>query len=66
MPKHDSISQEIALYFDDYSKKHKVDYVLMYGTGMPIIYANEALDVTTAVLTELNAPFIGRARNGGK
>ena len=55
---------EIALYFHDYSEKHDVDYVLMYGTGMPIIYANPEYDVTKTVLTELNAQYLAKPRKG--
>lgn len=57
MQQNDSISQIIALYFRDYALKHNVDYVLMFGTGMPIIYANENLDVTMEVLKDLNAQY---------
>lgn len=66
MERNDSISQEIALYFHDYSVKHEVDYVFMYGTGMPIIYANKALDITNIALSEMNAPFQGKVKDAGK
>jgi hypothetical protein len=30
---------------------------MMYGTGMPIIYANDSLDVTLDVLRALNEEY---------
>ncbi len=57
MAKNDSISALIAVYFKNYSEKHRVDYVLMYGSGMPIIYANPEHDVTKQVVAELNAEY---------
>lgn len=56
--KNDSISMDIAVFFNEYAQANNIDYVLMYGTGMPIIYANDKLDVTDIVLKELNAPYI--------
>lgn len=58
MAENDSISRDIALYFDNYSKTNHIDYVLMYGTGMPIVYANDNLDITDEVLVELNAEYL--------
>lgn len=57
MQKNDMISQEIALYFHDYALEKGIDYIMMYGTGMPIIYANDSLDVTNDVLVALNAEY---------
>lgn len=57
MKKNDSISMLVALFFDEYAKKNGIDYVLMYGTGMPIIYANDALDVTAEAVKQLNAEY---------
>jgi outer membrane protein len=57
MQKNDSISQIIALYLREYCIKRNVDYVMMFGTGMPIIYANDNLDITAEVLKDLNAQY---------
>lgn len=57
MDKNDKISQEIALYFRDYAMQKGIDYIMMYGTGMPIIYANDSLDVTLDVLNAMNAEY---------
>lgn len=57
MEKNDKISQEIALYFRDYAMQKGIDYIMMYGTGMPIIYANDSLDVTRDVLAAMNAEY---------
>lgn len=57
MQKNDAISQEIALYFHDYALEKGIDYIMMYGSGMPIIYANDSLDVTADVLVALNAQY---------
>lgn len=57
MEKNDSISVLVAMFFDEYAKKNGIDYVLMYGTGMPIIYANDALDVTAEAVKQLNAEY---------
>lgn len=65
MAKNDSISGIIAQYFDMYSKKNKIDYVLMYGTGMPLIYANDAFDITAIALSELNAAYKGKVKGAG-
>lgn len=66
MAKNDSISMDIALYFHDYSKANHIDYVFMYGAGMPIIYANDNMDVTNEVLTELNAAYLAKKKEAGK
>ena len=63
MAANDSISEQIAVYFDDYAKKHNVDYVLLYGTGMPIIYANDRFDITAGVLAEMNAPYLKQSQD---
>jgi Skp family chaperone for outer membrane proteins len=57
MAKNDSISAVVALFFDAYAEKNDVDYVLMYGTGMPILYANPDLDVTGEAVKQLNADY---------
>jgi outer membrane protein len=57
MQQNDKISQEIALYFHDYAKDKGIDYILMYGTNMPVIYANDSLDITNDVLVALNANY---------
>jgi outer membrane protein len=55
--KNDQISAQIALYFQDYAKAKGIDYIMMYGTGMPIIYANDSLDVTADVVRALNEEY---------
>jgi outer membrane protein len=60
MKKNDMISQEIAAYFHDYALEKGIDYIMMYGTGMPIIYANDSLDVTPGVLKALNEEYDAR------
>lgn len=57
MIKNDSISRVVARFFKEYAEQAHVDFVLMYGTGMPIIYANPSLDVTTEALKQLNAEY---------
>ena len=64
MQKNDMISQEIALYFADYAQQKGIDYIMMYGTGMPIIYANDSLDVTPDVLNALNAEYDAKKAAG--
>jgi len=62
--KNDAISGEIALYFHDYALEKGIDYILMYGTGMPIIYANDSLDVTHDVVIALNEEYDARKAKG--
>ena len=57
MQKNDEISAQIALYFEDYAKSKGIDYIMMFGTGMPIIYANDSLDVTYDVVKALNEEY---------
>ncbi len=57
MQKNDEISAQIAMYFEDYAKAKGIDYIMMYGTGMPIIYANDSLDVTADVVKALNIEY---------
>lgn len=57
MQKNDEISAQIAMYFQDYAKAKGIDYIMMYGTGMPIIYANDSLDVTRDVVVALNQEY---------
>lgn len=64
MQKNDAISGEIALYFHDYALSKGIDYILMYGTGMPIIYANDSLDVTHDVVIALNEEYDARKAKG--
>lgn len=60
MQKNDLISQEIALYFRSYAQEKGIDYIMMFGTGMPIIYANDSLDVTKDVVVALNQEYDAR------
>ena len=57
MQKNDEIYAQIAMYFQDYAKAKGIDYIMMYGTGMPIIYANDSLDVTRDVVVALNQEY---------
>lgn len=57
MAKNDSISAIVAIFFKEYAEKNGVDYVLMYGTGMPVIYASPAHDVTKEAVAELNMAY---------
>lgn len=57
MQKNDMISQEIAVYFRSYAQEKGIDFIMMFGTGMPIIYANDSLDVTRDVVVALNQEF---------
>lgn len=57
MEKNEMISQQIALYFHDYALSKGIDYIMMFGTGMPIIYANDSLDVTNDVVRALNEEY---------
>lgn len=57
MRKNDEISGQIAMYFQDYARAKGIDYIMMYGTGMPIIYANDSLDVTYDVVKALNEEY---------
>ncbi len=65
MQKNDMISQEIAQYFQGYAKEKGIDYIMMFGTGMPIIYANDSLDVTPDVIQALNAQYDARKSQEG-
>jgi Skp family chaperone for outer membrane proteins len=65
LARNDSISAHIAFYMAGYAEKQKADYVMMYGTGMPIIYANPKFDVTDEVLNTLNAEYdLGHSGSG--
>lgn len=66
MQKNDEISTQIALYFHDYALEKGIDYIMMYGTGMPIIYANESLDVTSDVVKALNEEYDAKKAAGAK
>jgi outer membrane protein len=67
MQKNDEISAQIALYFEDYAKAKGIDYIMMFGTGMPIIYANDSLDVTYDVVKALNEEYdAAKAANANK
>ncbi len=57
MQKNDEISAQIAMYFEVYAQAKGIDYIMMYGTGMPIIYANDSLDVTYDVVKALNEEY---------
>lgn len=57
MQKNDEISAQIAYYFEGYAEAKGIDYIMMYGTGMPIIYANDSLDVTYDVVKALNEEY---------
>lgn len=66
MAANDSISADVAAYMNDYAKKNNIDYVFMYGAGMPIIYANDALDITQTTLNALNAQYDASHKKSGK
>lgn len=64
MKKNDEISTQIAAYFHDYALEKGIDYIMMYGSGMPIIYANDSLDVTPDVVRALNEEYDARKAAG--
>lgn len=64
MSANDSISLEVAHFISDYSKSRNIQFILMYGTGMPIIYADKNMDITNEIVDQLNA--LHRKKNQGK
>jgi outer membrane protein len=63
MEKSALINEEVFKYFSEYSKDKGIDYILAYGAGSPIVYANDSLDVTRDVVDALNANY--RKNKGG-
>ncbi|MCU0432919.1 MAG: OmpH family outer membrane protein [Bacteroidia bacterium] len=55
--KNEKIVTEVSAYFKEYSKTKGVDFILGYGGGSMVMYANDSLDVTSDVLNALNATY---------
>jgi outer membrane protein len=62
--KNEKIVTEVSAYFKEYSKTKGVDFILGYGGGSMVMYANDSLDVTSDVLNALNATY--RSTKGSK
>ncbi len=52
-----TITEEITKYFKVYSREKGIDYIIGYGTGSNLLYANDSLDVTQTVLDALNKNY---------
>ncbi|HEU4717088.1 MAG TPA: OmpH family outer membrane protein [Bacteroidia bacterium] len=61
--KNQVITEEVFKYFNQYSREKKIDFILAYGAGSPIIYANDSLDVTNDVVDALNANYDANQKN---
>lgn len=51
------ITEQIQVYFKEYSREKGIDYILGYGSTSNVLYANDSLDVTADVLAALNANY---------
>lgn len=63
LKKNEKIVTEVSSYFKEYSKTKGIDFILGYGGGSMVMYANDSLDVTSDVLNALNATY--RQKKGG-
>jgi outer membrane protein len=50
----ESFTNEVKGYLDSLKAEMKYDYILVYGTGSPVLVANDELDITAQVLELLN------------
>ncbi|GAB4149592.1 MAG: hypothetical protein Fur0041_22680 [Bacteroidia bacterium] len=55
--KNATITQEITKYFKKYSQDKGIDFILGYGASSTVLYANDSLDITNAVVEALNAEY---------
>jgi len=64
MEKNAIINDKVALYFKQYSKEKGIDFILATGSGSPIVYANDSLDITNDVIEALNVNYrISKGKN---
>lgn len=64
MEKNARITDDITTYFKSYSKDKGIDYILSYGGGSNVLYANDSLDITRDVLEALNENY-RKTKTGG-
>jgi len=52
-----SLYEEVAAYLKKYGEKHNLQVVLTYTQGSGVLYANDSLNITPAVIEGLNAAY---------
>ncbi len=57
MKKNQIITEEISKYFKSYAQQKGIDFILGYGGSSTVLYATDSLDVTTEIVTALNAEY---------
>lgn len=55
---------KVAEYLKGYGKKHNLQVVLTYTKGSGVLYANDSLDITNAVVEGLNKEYNGENGKG--
>lgn len=48
---------QVTDYLKEYSKENNVDLVVKYNQGSDVLFANDSLDITQAVITGLNVAY---------
>ncbi len=48
---------QVTAYLKEYSKENNVDLVVKYNQGSDVLFANDSLDITQAVITGLNVAY---------
>jgi outer membrane protein len=57
MEKNAKITNDITNFFNIYYKQKNIDFILGYGGGSNVLYANDSLDITGEVLKSLNENY---------
>jgi outer membrane protein len=57
MEKNAKITNDITTFFNIYYKAKNIDFILGYGGGAGVLYANDSLNITNDVLKSLNENY---------
>ncbi len=57
MEKNAKITNDITTFFNIYYKAKNIDFILGYGGGAGVLYANDSLNITNEVLNALNENY---------
>lgn len=54
------LKKRLDIYLEKYNKDKGYDFILSYGAGSNILFANKSLDITTEVIKGMNAEDTGK------
>lgn len=62
----DKVQKEITTYIEKYNKDHNYTFIVAKGTGAGVLFAHDALDITSDILAGLNKEYEERKKEEKK